>query len=132
MVDTGNALYPFSFKELPGCGGLTDVEMAVTDVNASGQYVYTTSGMQLVTGQGASTVMPELTDFLSGTQYEYWNGEEIRSVTLSGSNLYKKLNIIADRYLDISTLTCLSCQQISVMSMICPSVASDCWRSKEE
>lgn len=102
MVDTGNALYPFSFKELPGCGGLTDVEMAVTDVNASGQYVYTTSGMQLVTGQGASTVMPELTDFLSGTQYEYWNGEEIRSITLSGSNLHKKLNIIADRYLCIS------------------------------
>lgn len=36
---------------ISNCGGLTDVEMAVTDVNASGQYVYTTSGMQLVTVQ---------------------------------------------------------------------------------
>lgn len=102
MADTGNAMYPFAFKEMPGCGGLTEIELAVTDVNTAGQYVYTTSGMQLVTGQGAQVIMPELTDFLSGTQYEQWDGSGIHLINLSGSMLYKKLNVIADRYLCIS------------------------------
>lgn len=104
MAGSGNAMYPFQFRELAASGGIKDAELAVIDPNTTGHYVYTTSGMQMVTAQQAQTVFPELTDFLAGSVYEAWNyfSHSVSTFVMSGSSLTKKLNVVADRYLCIS------------------------------
>lgn len=104
LVASGNSMYPFQFRELAASGGIKDSELAVIDPNTTGHYVYTTSGMQMVTAQQAQTVFPELTDFLAGSVYEQWvdSSNTISTAVMAGSSLTKKLNVVADRYLCVS------------------------------
>jgi hypothetical protein len=105
-VYSGNSRYPFNFKELTGSGGLTNVDNVALEANASTQYAYTTSGLQSVSLLGASTVFPEVTDFISGQVFEDFN-ETTRQFEVSNyagtSTIFKRhITVVSDRYLVIS------------------------------
>lgn len=99
---SGNARYPFNFREIIGCGGLISTELAAVDGNNGVQYVYTTSGLQAVSFQQAQAVFPELTDFIAGQWFEDFD-ESTRTFSLQAVTvLKKKLALISGRYLILS------------------------------
>lgn len=100
---TGNARYPFKFSEIIASGGLADTSLATFDANTGNQYAYTTSGMQLVALQNATTTMPELTDFIAGSVFEDFDETLLSFVTTHlTTTMKKKLSLVSDRYLVIS------------------------------
>jgi hypothetical protein len=100
---SGNSRYPFNFVPVSGAGGLTDPTFVTQDSGAGSLYAYTTSGLQSITAKAATTVYPELTDFLSGYYFEDFD-ENLNefSTTIYPTVVQKRLAYIADRYLVIS------------------------------
>lgn len=100
---SGNVRYPFNFRELVNSGGCQSEELVAYDANSNALYVYTTSGIQLINQTGTQTVMPEVTDFLAGQDFEDFN-EATRqfSLTVLTLPMVKKLATVSDRYLIIS------------------------------
>lgn len=102
-VYSGNARFPFNYKELVSSGGLASITLVSGDSNSSNQYGYTTSGLQLIAMTGTQTVMPEVTDFIAGGLFEDFDDTTlILSQTELTSPMKKALNTISDRYLVIS------------------------------
>lgn len=100
---SGNAKFPFNFRELVGSGGLASINLVTYDSDSGNHYTYTSSGLQLITLQNTQTVFPELTDFIAGSVFEDFDEvTEILSRTHLSSPMLKKLSIISDRYLVIS------------------------------
>jgi hypothetical protein len=102
-VYSGNARYPFNFREITGSGGCSSLELISWDSNAAAHYVYSSSGLQLIGVASCQTIFPELTDFLSGAHFEDFSDafltfSEIHLTTV----MKKKLSIIGDRYLVLS------------------------------
>lgn len=103
---SGNARYPFQFREIVGTGGLESSELVVSDANTTNHYAYTSSGLQSVSMQQAQTVYPELTDFMAQGMMEDWDFvNSIMSYQQSpgtGGFQAKKLTMVADRYFVVS------------------------------
>lgn len=100
---SGNARYPFNFRELVNSGGIASLDMVTWDANTGNHYVYTTSGLQIITLVQTNTVFPELTDFLAGSVFEDF--DEITntfSTVHLDSVMKKKMSMVSDRYLIIS------------------------------
>jgi len=102
-VYSGNTRYPFNFKELSGSGGVSSIDMIAAEANSSAHYVYSSSGLQSVSLISCSTVMPEVTDFLSGALFEDFD-ESTNTLTQTAltAPLLKRLAHVSDRYLIIS------------------------------
>lgn len=102
-VYSGNARYPFNFRELPNSGGCASQELVSYDANTGNHYVYTTSGMQLISTNAGQTVFPELTDFISGQLFEDFDEDtlEFDSIALN-ITMQKKLTVVSDRYFIMS------------------------------
>jgi hypothetical protein len=100
---TGNSQYPFIFRALPSSGGLKNAHHADYDSLSGQQYAYTTSGLQLCDVQRAQMVLPAVTDFISGGEFEDINSTTgaITKETLSTA-MVKQLKMVANRYLIIS------------------------------
>jgi hypothetical protein len=100
---SGNARYPFNFRELVASGGLASLELVTWDANSGNHYAYTSSGLQLISLQQVQTVIPEVTDFLAGAVFEDFNEttEEFEITNLT-TTLKKRLSLISDRYLCFS------------------------------
>jgi hypothetical protein len=98
-----NSQYPFQFRELVNSGGMTTLDLVTWDANSAGLYAYTTSGLQLINTQQTQTVYTEITDFISGTNFEDF--DDVNKVfirqELTGP-MQKKLAVVADRYLVMS------------------------------
>lgn len=116
-IYTGNARYPFQFKEITGVGGFPDFDLVSSnadnlisdDANTNSHYSYTSSGLQLINTALINTVLPDITDFISGLQFEDFNtGTLLFSRTTLTQQMYKGINTIADRYLVISYGTVLN------------------------
>jgi len=100
---TGNSQYPFIFRALPSSGGLKNVKHADYDSLSGQQYAYTTSGMQLCDVQRAQTVMPDVTDFISGSEFEDCTSATAVLVKEKlSSAMVKSIKMVANRYLIIS------------------------------
>lgn len=100
---SGNSRYPFVFKEISNCGGLTDLTLCTEEADAAAVYAFTTNGLQQVTLQKASTTAPEITDFLSGMHFEDFDVNTISFIRQRlSSPLKKQLAYIAGRYLLLS------------------------------
>ena len=100
---SGNARYPFNFRELVASGGLASLDLVTWDANSGNHYTYTTSGLQLVSLQQTQTVIPELTDFLAGSVFEDFDDlTKTFTVTELSSPLKKRLQLVSDRYLVFS------------------------------
>lgn len=99
---SGNSRFPFNFREIVGCGGLTSPELAAVDGNNGVQYAYTTFGLQSVSFQQAQAVFPEMTDFLAGQWMEDFDESTLQFTLSSVTVLKKKLTLISGRYLIVS------------------------------
>lgn len=98
-----NSRYPFNFRELVASGGLSSKNLATYDANSGNHYVYTSSGLQLISLQQCQTVIPELTDFIAGSVFEDFD-EDTNTfiVTALKTVMKKRLTLISDRYLIFS------------------------------
>ena len=100
---SGNARYPFNFRELVNSGGCASSELVSYDSNSGDHYAYTTSGLQKISTQAGQTVFPELTDFISGRLFEDFDDEtKTFSAEILTQPLAKKVTVVADRYLVVS------------------------------
>lgn len=100
---TGNSQFPFSFRALPSSGGIKDVSHIDYDSLAGQQYAYTTSGFQVFDIQKAQSVLPELTDFIAGSEFEDCNvNTGVFTKTKLTTSMKKAVRLIANRYLVIS------------------------------
>ena len=102
---TGNSQYPFIFRALPSSGGLKQVTHADHDSLAAQQYAYTTSGFQLFDIQRAQPVLPDLTDFIAGSEFEDCDsitGVFTKTKLTAGTSMVKAVRLVSHRYLVIS------------------------------
>lgn len=100
---TGNASYPFTWKELVGSGGVASSDLIAFDGNSTAQYAYTTDGFQLVDTNNASVVFLQLTDFLAGSEYESFNlATNTFTQTELSTNMQKSVSQAASRYVLVS------------------------------
>lgn len=102
-VASGNARFPFNFRELVNSGGLASDNLVAYDANSGNHYAYTTSGVQSVSLQQTQTVFPEVTDFLAGAAFEDFD-ETTHELTTTylASTMQKRFAQVSDRYLVIS------------------------------
>ena len=101
-VATGNAMYPFNFRELVSSGGAIYYQDITQDSVTSDHIVYTTSGLQSISYQQANTKFPELTDFISGRYFEDFD-ETTNTFTRRSIQYFKHaVTMVSDRYLMIS------------------------------
>lgn len=103
-VYQANSRYPFAFVPVVGCGGLSDAGSASYQASDSEfAYVYTTSGLQAISLREAVFLLPEATEFFSGSRFEDFD-EETNTLTVTSLEtvLKKQIAFIADRYLVIS------------------------------
>lgn len=100
---TNDASRPFAYREVQNSAGVSSLEQVTGDANAVGHYTYGSAGIQLVTLQGATTVLPDCADFLVSRVLESWDTATKRAVqTALNQNLQPKLQYLGSRYLIIS------------------------------
>jgi hypothetical protein len=100
---SGNAQYPFNYREIVGSGGLDSINQIAFDANSGNHYAYTTSGMQLISTTQTQTVLPELTDFIAGKLFEDYDEVTDTFYTLAlSSTMQKQITAVSDRYLVVS------------------------------
>lgn len=102
-TQSSNSRYPFNFREIANCGGLTDLSLCTDEAADASVYAFTTHGLQQITVQRALTLYPDVTDFLSGQYYESFDSDilEFNRIKLT-SALKKRLEYVSGRYLVIS------------------------------
>lgn len=100
---TGNARFPYNFRELPGSGGIASPEQVSWQSNLAEHYAWTTAGLQKITIDTCMNLVPEVTDFLSMLLFEDFD-EDTRTFTelLLSTPLSIKIAAVAGRYLSIS------------------------------
>lgn len=100
---TGNIQFPFTFREVPGSGGVSAPEFVTWQSNLGYHYVWSTLGLQQLDRLSCKLVFPEASDFLTGNIFEEFdsNSLTLNSQYLS-SPLALKLAIVGSRYLVIS------------------------------
>lgn len=100
---TGNAQYPFNFKETTGAGGLAKPSNCGADGNNTTHIAYTNAGIQEISIRDSSIIYPQVTDFLAGSQFEDFDEKSMTfTVSQITGALVKKITIISNRYIIIS------------------------------
>lgn len=103
-VYSGDALYPYIFTAIQGCGGVSDYRHVAADTGNGNIYAYTDSGVQSINTKSATLVFPELTDYLSGSYFEDFDEQTNNLIVTeaSGAVVQKRLSFVSDRYMIIS------------------------------
>lgn len=102
-VYSGNARFPFNFREIVASGGLANASLVSFDSGTGNHYAYTTSGLQLISVSQTQTVYPEVTDFIAGRYFEDFDESTLLFThQVLTSPMKKAINVISDRYLVIS------------------------------
>ncbi len=100
---TGNAKFPFKFREVKNSRGGISLDQIAYQSNADEQFVYSKAGLQSITSQRAEIILPEVTDFLAGKRFEDFDDTTLLYTrTDLTSVMQKKIKYIASRYLVIS------------------------------
>ena len=98
-----NIRFPFTFREVPNAGGISDLSLVTDEADSTAVYAFTTHGLQQISTQKGNNVMPELSDFLTGKRFEDMDSS---SLILSQQNLTtplkKHIEFISNRFLVIS------------------------------
>ncbi len=98
-----NIRYPFTFREIPNAGGISDLTLVTDEADSTAVYAFTTHGLQQVSSQKATNIMPELSDMLTGKRFEDF---DTATLTFSSQNLVnplkKRVEFISGRFLVIS------------------------------
>lgn len=102
---TGNARFPFKFREVPDSKGGINLDRVAYEANSGTQFVYSKAGLQSISAQRAENILPEVTDFLAGKRFEDYNEStllyEITDLAVN-ETMNKKIKYVASRYLVIS------------------------------
>ncbi len=102
---TGNVRYPFKFREVENSKGGISLDQIAYEANSDPQYVYTKAGFQTINTRVAETILPEVTDFLTGRRIETYDKDAVklveRNLTVS-EVMFKKVKYINSRYILIS------------------------------
>lgn len=101
-IYSGNPRYPFNFSEITGSGGLVSEEYTAYSSNSAATFAYTTAGLQSLTFKQATTVFPDVTDFLSGELIEQFSYDTNTLTQSFAGVMKKKMVMVANRYLIIS------------------------------
>lgn len=97
---SGNVEFPWNFRAIPGSGGVNNKFAVSKEVNGQ-TYAYTSNGLQQIYHTGAKTILPFLTDYLSGRVFETVSaGVFTRSVLTRPFNVF--VSYVGDRYLVLS------------------------------
>lgn len=100
---SGNARYPFNFNAIVGSGGVTDFTLVTQEGDTGNHYAYTTNGLQLISIGSATTVLTDVTDFISGKLFEDFDDiAKTFSLTRLSNTMVKKITIVSARYLVLS------------------------------
>jgi len=99
---SGNKRYPFRFKEVTSSKGGISLDLLAYEANMNTQFVYTTAGMQSVGPKSAEVVLPEVTDFLAGQEFEDFDEDTLSFSVSKIDTMLKKVKLVASRYLVIS------------------------------
>lgn len=100
---TGNIRYPFAFKEVVNSGGVTNIQDVTSDTSSAEHYALTTSGLQKIDRQTASSINADLTDFLTANLFEDFDEATcVFTTEYLASPVIHKIAICANRYLVIS------------------------------
>lgn len=103
VIYSGNAEFPWNLKAIPASGGISSADVVSQQQLAGYQQVYSTNGMQQVAHQRCNTIVPNITDFISGNKFEDFDSlTNTFMVSKFDWNMRKKLAVIADRYIVIS------------------------------
>ena len=102
---TGNALYPFKFKQVDDSKGGLSLKTTAYQANSVNQFVYSKAGLMTISSKKAEVVLPEITDFLSGNKFEDFN-ETSKLLELTNipenEQMNKQIRYISSRYLVVS------------------------------
>lgn len=102
-VFSQNIRYPFTFREVPNAGGISDLSLVTDEADSTSVYAYTSFGLQQISTQKATNVMPELSDFLTGKRFEDFDSDLLSfSVQNLTAPLKKRIEFISGRFLIIS------------------------------
>jgi len=103
-VYTNNTRAPFTFKEVANAGGILSYEQVTSEQNAGPHYAWTTGGLQKITIQGSEPVNAEVSDFLAGKMWEYWDYASKRLIQVYSDNAEfpVKVAFISSRWLVVS------------------------------
>ena len=98
-----NARFPFQYREIVNSGGVNSRSQVTYDANTASHYVYSTSGVQMVSTQQTQTVFPEITDFISGRYFEDFDDiTNTFNTIILNTGMQKQISMVADRYLVVS------------------------------
>lgn len=98
---TGNAYFPFNFREIASSAGVAENEHVAYDSPNERHIAWTTSGFQLVTGKGAQLLWPELSDAIGNGLYSA-GGSDGYPYIVQANRLTVKVSSIGARYIAIS------------------------------
>jgi hypothetical protein len=100
---SGNEDFPWNFKAITGSGGIPTEKSVSRDQLAGYHYAYTTSGLQQISHVKCMTILPHVTDFLSGGTFEDFNSTtNLMTITEISHAMAKQLALVSDRYLVLS------------------------------
>lgn len=100
---SGNATYPWKFKHVPGSAGLQSDTDQVTAAISDSAIAWTADGLQQVTTQGVTPILPDITDFLRGRIIESYNASTgVITQTQLTADIKVGLRQISERYLVFS------------------------------
>lgn len=100
---SGNTNFPFVFKEVPGSGGIEDIDKVSWHANLPFHIVWDGNGLQQVSLSNTTTVYPEATDFLASQIFEDFDEDTLTfSSEYLSAQLHTNVNIVSARFLVLS------------------------------
>lgn len=100
---SGNEDFPWNFKGVAGSGGVASRKNASVSQIGDWHYMYSTNGLQRVNHIKCDTIMPMVTDFLSGKTFEDFDSTSNTFTQYEITwSMPKQLSVAADRYIILS------------------------------
>lgn len=102
-VYSGNDDFPWTFKAIPGSGGISNPQQISSEQAQNYFYAYTTYGIQQISHIKCNTVLPQIADFIGGGTFEDFDTTtDTFTELVLGFAMPKQLQVVADRYVLIS------------------------------
>lgn len=106
---SGNILFPFVTKEVPGSGGISDIHKVSFATNLSSHVAYTSAGLQQIGPANADDIYNEISDFIAAKIFEDFDETtNFFSSSYLSIQLFINVVVVAERFLIISYGTTLN------------------------
>lgn len=100
---TGNAKYPFKFKEVSGAGGGLTINEVAYDHNSAIHYAITEFGIQAINQVKAEIILPNMVKLSKLSKYESFSAVTKQITSNTYSSPMSTVALIENRYLVVST-----------------------------